>query len=130
MQAEAKNPDCAPHAPLHPGFYIARKLPQGPSATTDTRPLAYPPGAPVVILGVRTVAWAPAARQVPVRGPEHDMLMVSHLAVSLAAPIELAANLAQPGELVLSVLVIVVNLLPSVATCGDVVKTASETCVA
>jgi hypothetical protein len=54
------------------------------------------------------------------------MIVVGHLAVSMATPIEPAANLAQHREPVPPVLVIAVNVLPSVATCSDVVKTASE----
>jgi hypothetical protein len=77
-------------------------------------------------LGIDTVELTHPLGEVRIRRLYDDVVMLGHLAVSMAAPVETAAHLAQHGEPVHAVLIVAIDRLAPVTARGDVVEPAAE----
>jgi len=67
-----------------------------------------------------------ASGEIPLRGLNEQMIVVTHLAVRVHLPVEASTDTAKHIEERMPILVPGVDILSPVCTCGDVIQGASE----
>ena len=88
--------------------------------------VSYQIVATVELLGVNTVELTHALGEIRFRRLHHHMVVVGHLAIGVAAPVEAGADLPERREPIDPVLVIAADRLPGIAARRDVIKPAGE----
>jgi hypothetical protein len=83
-----------------------------------------PPVATVDALGIDPVELPHPLGKIALRRLYHHVRVVGHLAVGMAAPIEPAADLPEELQPSAAVIVVEIDVLPSVAPRGDMIEPA------
>jgi hypothetical protein len=82
--------------------------------------------APVEALGIYAVQLAHAQRKVGIGGFEQQVVMVAHQAIGMADPAEAADDLTEHLQKQAAVFVVEIDVLPGIASGGDVVERTGE----
>ena len=77
-------------------------------------------------MGVDGVELTHTLGKIGIRGLNDEVIMVGHLAIGVAEPVETAAHLAQGGEPIGAVLVVAIDRLAPIAARRYVIEAAGE----
>jgi hypothetical protein len=92
--------------------------------------VAHQPMAANARLGVDAVELPHALGEVGIRRLDDEVIMAGHLAIGVAAPVETDAYLAEQGDPIRAVLIVVVDRLATITARGDVILKKSSKLVA
>ncbi len=88
--------------------------------------MAHQPMAAIGRLGVDAVDLAHPLGEVGIRCLDDEVIMVRHLAIGVATPVEPAAHLAKNVEPSRAVLIVTIDRLAPITTRGDVIQPAGQ----